>query len=197
MTKRLRKDEADDRPEINGNGDGALFFVVAETSSNIDDLGDFTPTSMELKRLFPPVPAIDYTRDITLDPLLLLLVSTGMTLHHYVVHGFDLDIPPFIDLTILRAGDPPTPTFEPIEYHLPPSMKTLNKPQNPKRILTPPPSIAMLKKITREQYNIIKAKSGEKEEGGSTVNYNSYEVLTGNIWRCSCKARGLPDDQET
>ncbi|KAJ4957589.1 hypothetical protein NE237_024700 [Protea cynaroides] len=220
MAGRMRKNETDDHLEINCNGDGALF-VVAKTNSNIDDLGDFTPTSMELKRLFPPIPGIDYNRDITSDPLLLLQVtrfncggvSIGMATHHYMadgttamyfiktwcgmVRGLDHGIPPFVDRTILRARDPPSPTFEHIEYHLPPSMKI---PQQTTKSQEDPDTttVAMLK-ITREQLNILKAKakSGEKDEGGNIVNYSSYEVMTGHIWRCSCKARGLPDDQET
>ncbi|KAJ4958896.1 hypothetical protein NE237_026007 [Protea cynaroides] len=219
MAGRLRKEEANDRLEINCNGDGALF-LVAETSSDIDDLGDFV-MSMELKRLLPPVPGVDYTGDITSNPLLILQVtrfkcggvSIGMGLDHYVAdgmtamyfiktwcamaHGLDINIPPFVDRTILRVRDPPTPTFEHIEFQIPPSLKS------PQQTTKSPADLdattfAMFK-ISREQLNNLKAKanSGEKEDGGNKVNYSSYEVLTGHIWRCSCKARGLPDDQET
>ncbi|KAJ4959205.1 hypothetical protein NE237_026316 [Protea cynaroides] len=53
-------------------------------------------------------------------------------------------------------------------------------------------------KMSRDQINILKAKAkANAKSGGNTVNYSSYEVLTGHIWRCSCKTRGLPDDQET
>ncbi|KAK2977999.1 hypothetical protein RJ640_001183 [Escallonia rubra] len=49
-------------------------------------------------------------------------------------------------------------------------------------------------KLTRDQLNTLKAKS---KEDGNTVGYSSYEMLAGHVWRCVCKARGLPDDQDT
>ena len=41
---------------------------------------------------------------------------------------------------------------------------------------------------------MLKVKS---KEDGNTINYSSFELLSGHIWKCMCKARGLPDDQET
>ncbi|KAJ4951579.1 hypothetical protein NE237_028411 [Protea cynaroides] len=210
---------------------------------------------MELKTLLPLVPHFHYTGDITSDPLLLLqmtrfkcagvsvsmgldhYVADGMTAMHFIImwcrmpRGLDLNIPSLIDRTILRARDPPTPTFEQIEYHLPPSLKTPQQTTKPQKdpngptttikdidyqispsLETPQETtkshvgpgnttVAMFK-ITRDQLNILKAKanSGDKEEGGktgNTISYSSYEVLTGHLWRISCKARGFPDDQET
>ncbi len=49
-------------------------------------------------------------------------------------------------------------------------------------------------KITRDQLNTLKAKS---KDGINTVNYTSYEMLSGHLWKCVSKARALPDDQET
>lgn len=49
-------------------------------------------------------------------------------------------------------------------------------------------------KLTRDQVNMLKAKS---KEDGNTVNYSSYEMLSGHVWRSVCKARGLKDDQDT
>ena len=69
MAGRLARDE-DGRIEIDCNGAGVLF-VVAETSSKIDDFGDFAPT-MELKQL---IPKVDYTDDISAFPLLVLQVT--------------------------------------------------------------------------------------------------------------------------
>lgn len=57
------------RLEISCNAEGVLF-LMAETDSVIDDLGDFTPSS-QLQQL---VPAVDYTKDITSHPLLVLQV---------------------------------------------------------------------------------------------------------------------------
>ncbi|XP_042508504.1 shikimate O-hydroxycinnamoyltransferase-like [Macadamia integrifolia] len=212
MAARLRRDE-DGRIEINCNGEGVLF-VVAETGSVIDDFGDFAPT-MELKRL---IPAVDYSGDISSYPLLVLQVtrfkcggvSLGVGMQHHVAdgmsglhfintwsdmaRGLDLTIPPFIDRTLLRARDPPTPAFHHIEYQPSPSMKSPL--QSTKSQSSPDTTSVAMFKITREQLNILKAKSKDKERG-NTANYSSYEMLAGHVWRCSCKARGLPDDQET
>jgi shikimate O-hydroxycinnamoyltransferase len=49
-------------------------------------------------------------------------------------------------------------------------------------------------KLTRDQLNTLKAKA---KEGGNNIGYSSYEMLAGHVWRSACKARGLPDDQET
>lgn len=103
-----------------------------------------------------------------------------------MARGLDLTIPPFIDRTLLRARDPPKPAFQHIEYQPPPSMKT-----NPDVV---PETAVSIFKLTRDQLNILKAKS--KEEG-NTIAYSSYEMLAGHVWRSVCKARGLPEDQES
>lgn len=95
--------------------------------------------------------------------------------------------PPFIDRTLLRARDPPKPAFHHIEYQPPPTMKTKNSE-------TVPDIAVSIFKLTREQINSIKAKS---KDNGNTIGYSSYEMLAGHLWRYVCKARGLPDDQET
>lgn len=41
---------------------------------------------------------------------------------------------------------------------------------------------------------MLKAKS---KEGGNTINYSTFEILSGHVWKCVCKARGLSGDQET
>ncbi|KAJ4957770.1 hypothetical protein NE237_024881 [Protea cynaroides] len=210
IAARLSRD-GDGRVEINCNGEGVLF-VEAETSSVIDDFGDFAPT-MELKQL---IPAVDCSGDISSYPLLVLQVtrfkcggiSLGVGMQHHVAdgmsglhfintwsdmaRGLNLSIPPFIDRTLLRARDPPTPAFRHIEYQPPPSLKTSL--QTTKSQSGPDTTTVAMFKITRDQLNIFKAKS---KEGGNIVNNSSYEMLSAHVWRCSCKARGLPDDQET
>lgn len=68
MAGRLKRDE-DGRIEIDCNAEGVLF-VEAETSSVVDDFGDFAPT-MELRKLIPPV---DYSDGISSYPILVLQV---------------------------------------------------------------------------------------------------------------------------
>ncbi|MFS7940403.1 putative shikimate O-hydroxycinnamoyltransferase [Helianthus anomalus] len=86
------------------------------------------------------VPMVDYSLGIESYPLLVLQVtyfkcggvSLTVSMHHYLAYGpsamhfintwadmargLDINLPPFIDRTLLRARDPPQPTFEHIEY---------------------------------------------------------------------------------
>ncbi|KAL6134209.1 hypothetical protein ACLB2K_066442 [Fragaria x ananassa] len=68
MAGRLKRDD-DGRIEINCNGEGVLF-VVAESSSVIDDFGEFAPT-LELRKL---IPTVDYSAGISSYPLLVLQI---------------------------------------------------------------------------------------------------------------------------
>ncbi|GFZ17259.1 hydroxycinnamoyl-CoA shikimate/quinate hydroxycinnamoyl transferase [Actinidia rufa] len=209
MAGRLARDE-DGRIEIDCNGEGVLF-VEARTDSSIDDFGDFAPT-LELRQL---VPAVDYSKGISSNPLLVLQVtyfkcggvSLGVGMQHHVAdgasglhfvntwsdiaRGLDITLPPFIDRTLLHARDPPEPAFRHIEYQPPPCMKA--PPQSIKPDTVPETTVSIFK-LTREQLNSLKAKS---KEDGNTVNYSSYAMLAGHVWRCVCKARGLQGDQET
>lgn len=205
MAGRLRRDE-DGRIEIYCNAEGVLL-VEAETTAVIDDFGDFAPT-LQLRQL---IPAVDYSGGIESYPLLVLQVtyfkcggvSLGVGMQHHVADGYsglhfvntwsdmsrglDLKLPPFIDRTLLRARDPPQPTFRHVEYQPAPPMK--------KSVQSDPAGTTVsIFKFTREQLNLLKAKS---KENGNAVNYSSYEMLSGHVWRCTCKARDLPDDQDT
>ena len=42
-------------------------------------------------------------------------------------------------------------------------------------------------------------RSKEEDDGKSTspVKFSSFEVFSGHVWRCACKARELANDQET
>ncbi|XP_073125703.1 shikimate O-hydroxycinnamoyltransferase-like [Henckelia pumila] len=207
LAGRLKRDEHG-RMEIDCNAEGVLF-VEAECDGVVDDFGDFAPT-MELRRL---IPAVDYSQGISSYPLLVLQVtyfkcggvclgvgiqhnvSDGVSCLHFintwsdVSRGLDITLPPFVDRTVLRARDPPQPKFEHIEYQPPPSMKLITSK------LDESPEIAVsIFKLTRDQLNALKSNS--KEEG-NTITYSSYEILAGHIWRCTCKARGLPQDQVT
>lgn len=206
MAGRLKRDE-DGRIEIDCNAQGVLF-VEAETTSVVDDFGDFAPT-IQLRSL---IPAVDYSGGIESYPLLVLQVtyfkcggvSLGVGMQHHVAdgasglhfvntwsdmaRGLDLSLPPFIDRTPLRARDPPQPKFHHVEYQPAPPLKT---PPNSEK---PNEATVSIFKISRDQISTLKAKT---KENGNTVTYSSYEMLAGHVWRCVCKARGLADDQET
>ncbi|KAJ8536165.1 hypothetical protein K7X08_034566 [Anisodus acutangulus] len=210
MAGRLCRDE-DGRIEIDCKGQGVLF-VEAESDGVVDDFGDFAPT-LELRRL---IPAVDYSQGIHSYALLVLQithfkcggVSLGVGMQHHaadgasglhfintwsdMARGLDLTIPPFIDRTLLRAHDPPQPQFPHVEYQPPPTLKVTA--ENAPNSETVPETSVSIFKLTRDQINALKAKS---KEDGNTVNYSSYEMLAGHVWRSTCMARGLTQDQET
>ncbi|KAL3533054.1 hypothetical protein ACH5RR_006575 [Cinchona calisaya] len=203
MAGRLARDE-EGRIEINCNSEGVLF-VEAETDSSVDDFGDFTP-SLELRRL---IPTVDYSGDISSYPLVIFQVtrfkcggvalgagvqhnlSDGVSSLHFIntwsdtARGLSIAVPPFIDRTLIRAQDPPMPVYEHIEYYPPPTLKSDSRilKSGPKR------STTAILKLAPEQLGLLKAKSNNE---GST-----YEILAAHIWRITCKARGLTDDQAT
>ncbi|XP_060172741.1 shikimate O-hydroxycinnamoyltransferase-like [Lycium barbarum] len=210
MAGRLKRDE-DGRIEIDCNGEGVLF-VEAECDGVVDDFGDFAPT-LELRRL---IPAVDYSQGIHSYALLVLQithfkcggVSLGVGMQHHAADGFsglhfintwsdmarglDLTVSPFIDRTLLRAHDPPQPQFPHIEYQPTPTLKASQ--ENIAKSETVPETAVSIFKVTRDQITALKAKS---KEDGNTLNYSSYEMLAGHVWRSTCMARGLVEDQES
>ncbi|CAH9092119.1 unnamed protein product [Cuscuta epithymum] len=207
MAGRLKRDQ-DGRIEINCNAAGVLL-VEAESDGFVHDFGDFAPT-LELRQL---IPAVDYSQGITSYPLLLLQVtefkcggvSLGVGMQHHVAdgasglhfintwsdmaRGLDPTLPPFIDRTLLQARDPPQPQFHHVEYQPPPSLNNdsaaLQQPAGEQAAVS-------IFRLSKDQICALKA--GKSKEG--TV-YSSYEMLSGHVWRCACKARGLNEDQET
>ncbi|KAF5806945.1 putative quinate O-hydroxycinnamoyltransferase [Helianthus annuus] len=205
MGGRFKVDE-NGRIEIDCRGQGVLF-VEADSDGVIDDLGDFAPTPKGEKL----IPAVDYSRGIESYPLLVLQVtffkcggvSLGVGMHHFLcdgisashfmntwadmARGLDLIMPPFIDRTLLRARDPPQPIYDHIEYHLGRSMKLSLEAQ-------PHETVVSIFKLTQDQLIVLKAKS---MEDGNPINYSTFEIVSSHVWKCVCRARCLPDDQET
>lgn len=197
--------------EIDCNGEGVLF-VEAESSFAIDDFGHFAP-SPELRKL---VPAVDYSGGVSSYPLLLAQityfkcggVSLGIAMEHHAVdgssafhiinswseiaRGLDISVPPFLDRSILRPRNPPKPKFNHIEYRPASSTNKIISQQNtakPRHDQDQSVKSAVFK-MTKDQLNIMKSKS-------NVMNYSTFEILAGHTWKCVCKARAQPYDQET
>lgn len=101
--------------------------------------------------------------------------------------GLDITLPPFIDRTLLQAGEIPSPKFPHIEYCTPPLLQKSGL-TNDNDV-----SCAMFK-ITKEQVDILR---GKTNKSGNKESYSCYEMLAGHIWRCASQARNLREDQET
>ncbi|CAI9283671.1 unnamed protein product [Lactuca saligna] len=180
MGGRLKRDE-DGRIEIDCQGQGVLL-VEAESDGVIDDYGDFAPH-------------VTYFRcgGVSLGVGMQHHAADGASGLHFIntwsdmARGLDLSLPPFIDRTLLRAQDPPRPVFEHVEYQPAPPMKSTSETSSDETVVS-------IFKLTRDQLNVLKSKS---KEDGNTINYSSYEMLSGHVWRSVCKARGLPDNQDT
>ncbi|XP_076933875.1 shikimate O-hydroxycinnamoyltransferase-like [Bidens hawaiensis] len=206
MAGRLKQGE-DGRLQVNCQGQGALF-LEAESDGVLDHFGDFAP-SLEYMKL---IPVVDYCDSLGIEsfPLLDLQVtyfkcggvSLGVGTHHHVTDGMsglhlintwsdmargqDITLPPFLDRTLLRAQDPPRPVFEHIEYHPDPTPRQVTFDETK--------TTFSMFKLTRNQLDMLKAKA---KEDGNTINYSTFEILAGQIWKCVCEARGLPNDVKT
>ncbi|KAG5244819.1 shikimate O-hydroxycinnamoyltransferase [Salix suchowensis] len=214
MAGRLEKDE-NDRMSILCNAEGVLF-VEAETSSTVDELGGFTPHSEKLQF----IPEVDRS-SIFSYPLLLSQatffkcggVCLGVGLHHIlgdgssaihfinswseIARGLSLTTPPFIDRTLLGARAPPIPAMHHVEYDPPPTLNTsTSDDQTPETQKNPKPTRAEILTISSDQLRTLKNKS-RKDIADDAVYYSTFETLAAHIWQCTCKARGVSDDQAT
>ncbi|MFQ6645404.1 hypothetical protein Gotur_020095, partial [Gossypium turneri] len=208
---RLGYDE-NGRLEIICNGEGVLF-VEAETTSVMEHLiGDFT----ENHQVLSLVPKVDYSEGISSYPLIVLQVTRfkcggvclgvgiqhtlgdGAAALHFInswadtSRGLTPAIAPFIDRTLLRARDPPTPKLHHVEYDPSPALKSASKSQSDDH----KPSIVSTLELTADQLNTLKAKAKVANANGG-IKYSSFNILAAHIWRCVSKARGLPADQDT
>ncbi|KAM0883419.1 hypothetical protein ACQ4PT_031648 [Festuca glaucescens] len=212
MAGRLARDE-DGRVEIDCSGEGVLFVEADAPDAAVDDYGDFAPT-MELKRL---IPAVDYTDDISSFPLLVLQVtyfkcggvSLGVGMQHHVADGMSglhfinswsdlcrgaqIAVMPFIDRTLVRARDPPTPSYPHVEYQPAPAMLS-SAPQALSGKPTLAPTAVDIFKLTRSELGRLRS---QLPTGEVAPRFSTYAVLAAHVWRCASLARGLPAEQPT
>ncbi|XP_010273688.1 PREDICTED: shikimate O-hydroxycinnamoyltransferase-like [Nelumbo nucifera] len=219
LAGRIEKDK-EGRLELNCNEKGALF-VEAKSDSDIDDLGDFAPTS-ELRGL---VPYVDYNEThISEWPLVLVQITSfrcggiclGLGISHIVADGaaamlfvtswaqiartgsnvIGPKLMPFIDRTVLRArvrkdAAEKTTKFDHIEYKRPP---VLVSQVDETEELKKETTVAVLK---LSQYQVESLKRRANEGTMDEREYTRYETLAGHMWKCASEARGLVDEQET
>jgi shikimate O-hydroxycinnamoyltransferase len=85
-----------------------------------------------------------------------------------------------------------------VEYDPPPPLNThISGDQTPEIQSNPEPTCAKILTITFDQLRTLKNKSRKDVADGSTINYSTFETLAAHIWQCTCKARGITNDQAT
>lgn len=203
------------RLELDCNSEG-VPFIEAESESTLEDFGDFTPTS-DFDYL---VPKVDYSLPIHELPLLLVQVtkfkcggySVSLSTSHAVIdgpaalhflsewaricRGEPLQTEPFLDRTVLRAGEPPLrPPSDDMRIFIQPPLllgKSDNIEERKKKT-----TVTMLR-LSKEEVGKLRAKANEglELESGQR-SYTRYETITGHVWRCACKAREHEPEQPT
>lgn len=209
------------RFELECNGIG-VQFIEAESSSTLDDLRDFSPSS-EYQYL---IPSVDYTLPIHELPLFLVqltsfkcggisvslnvshAVADGPSALHFIsewsrfARGEPLHTAPFLDRKVLRAGEPPLMPLPPHHAHsgfnhLPILLGQSDSSIEEKKKKKKKTTLAMLK-LSKNQVEKLKKTANEGlHRPNNGRSYTRYETVTGHIWRSASKARGHKRDQPT
>ncbi|PIA48409.1 hypothetical protein AQUCO_01400782v1 [Aquilegia coerulea] len=199
---------------INCNEMGAEV-TEAESDATIQDFGDFRPTA-ELGQLAPNV---DYTKDISDVPLLLVQLTKlkcggmcmGVALSHIIADGIGavqffsslakiargekIEILPYHDRSVIYNGDPlAKPCFDHIEFKAPPSL--IGQKDNEKEEHTKETMLTMLK-LTKQQALKLKDRANEGKTKDGSRDYSRFEAIAGHMWRCTCMARNHDYNQLT
>uniref|UniRef100_A0A5B7AWD0 Putative spermidine hydroxycinnamoyl transferase-like n=1 Tax=Davidia involucrata TaxID=16924 RepID=A0A5B7AWD0_DAVIN len=202
------------RLELECNAMGAQLYE-AESVAKINDFGDFRPTP-ELRAL---IPSVDYSSTSPIHELPLLLVqltklscggvSLGLALSHIIIDGASalhfiaewariargepLDMLPFLDRTLLLAGDPPTPPrFDHAEFSPPPLLigQSDNTEERKKE------TTVTILHLSKNHVEKLKNTANDGRASGVRA-YSRYEAVAGHVWRCACKARKNESEQST
>ncbi|KAJ7955518.1 spermidine hydroxycinnamoyl transferase [Quillaja saponaria] len=192
-------------------------FIEAESESNLNDFGDFSPSPLYNDL----IPNVDYSLPMHEIPLFLVQLTRfkcggiclSLTMSHAVVDGTSglhfftewariargepLETMPIFDREVLRAGEPlgGPPCFDHSEFNdLPLLLGQLDSVEERKKKTT----VAMLN-LTKTQVDGIKKLANDgcnwNDKNGRV--YTRYETLAGYIWRNACKAREHKHEQLT
>ncbi|XP_057528851.1 anthranilate N-benzoyltransferase protein 2-like [Amaranthus tricolor] len=210
MAGRLKRNEKTGRMEIDCNSKGVVFVEV-ETTHTLADFGEFKPTN-ELRSVVFPSP-FDYSKGLSSFPMLMVQltrfkcggVSLGLLHQHQVAdgtscadlinswariaQGLEINVLPFHNRQqILGCRNPRQVKFRHLEYE---------QPLPPTRGITPGTVSTIIEaqfKLSKEQ--IIALKLQATLQGDTSYRLSTFQVLAAHVWRATCKARGLSDDQD-
>lgn len=192
--------DPDGRKEIHCTGEGAVFVVARSDRSVYEELGDFAP-SPEMMRLVPPLSGPSYSPSVLFLAQLTFFKCNGMTLGvasqhlamdgqstmHFINHwckiargSIELDVPPFLDRTVLRSRSPPNPD---LFYAIGPY-----NPNSASGTAAGAPFTTTTLKLSRKQVALLKNRSEQQ---------STFQAITAHAWRCACLARKLAPDRTT
>ncbi|XP_074313436.1 anthranilate N-benzoyltransferase protein 2-like [Silene latifolia] len=202
---RLKMNDNDNRFEIDCNEKGVLF-IEAETNSTLSD-----NVSDEFRKEL--IAKSDYSKGLSSFPLFIAQITRfscgGVTLcmatHHHVADGVSHmqfincwanlargvkpEVIPCHDrFGFLGAQVPPQVNFKHLEYEPP------LPPLPPKSLSGETLAVATTEylRLSEEQIKTLKCASI------STISnkISTFKVIAAHVWRSTCKARGLADDQD-
>ncbi|KAH7834173.1 hypothetical protein Vadar_013406 [Vaccinium darrowii] len=191
-----------------------VWLYEAKSNTKLADYGDFCPTP-ELRSL---IPSVDYNAPLQEIPLLLVQItrftcgglSLGVGISHIMADGtcffhfmsvwariargepLDVDVLPYLDRTALLAREPPTSQYNHERFDPPPLLMGLVDKNEERNKRT---TVAMLH-LSKTQVEKLKNMANDSRAANIRP-YSRYEVVTGHLWRCMCKAREHKSEQIT
>ncbi|KAH7673871.1 Transferase protein [Dioscorea alata] len=197
--------DPDGRPEVDCNAEG-VFFSVARVECTVDGFGSFRPSPALRQLLVPSVTEPERSCVLALYQLTFFKcggVCLGCAQHHSLIDGVsalhfinawadiargldNISAPPVFDHTALHARTPPTISFDHIEYTGDQLYSNLNSLDHSGQTCE-----ATILTISKDQLKTLKyGFNGER-------NLSTFKAVAVHLWRTACKARELPDDQDT
>lgn len=125
-------------------------------------------------------------------------MAIGMSSLHFInswsdlCRGTQISLMPFIDHSLLRACDPPTPSFQHVEYQPPPAMSSTPHPLAPKSV-PPSPAVGIFKLNLADLTRLC----SQLPAGECALRFSTHVTLAAHVWRCVSLADSLPHEQPT
>ncbi|KAG0604373.1 hypothetical protein M758_10G167200 [Ceratodon purpureus] len=202
---RLGRDVETGRPAIELSDEGVVF-VEAVADGMLREVFPFDPSPLLLD-MVPPNRGVPELLLVQVTKFKCGGLSLGVARHHQVADGEaasqfmeawasackGLPIRPILhDRGALMPNYPPMPTFPHDEYKKPPP-----KPNSEALATTLPTLVRKKLHFNPETLQRIKSSAVKENDERGFPTYTTFESLTGHLWRCITKARGLTGDTAT
>lgn len=201
---------------IDCTGQGAVF-VEAEADCNMDDIGDSTkPDPITLGKLVYDIPGAKNILEI--PPLVAQVTkfkcggfALGLCMNHCMfdgigamefvnswgetARGLSLNIPPFLDRTILKSRDPPTIEFDHHEFAEIEDMTRGTTDDDDDGIIYTDEEM-QYRSFCFDPTHLDNLKSKAMEDATMTK-CTTFEALSAFVWRARTKSLNMKNDQKT